>query len=91
MTDKIIKNAAQCVKCGDVIESTHRHDFRYCKCQAIAVDGGTAYLRRIGNPGDCIDLSITEDMPEEQQKARRDVLMANALKDNPSTGGWSKD
>lgn len=45
---KILKNAARCRKCGEEIESTHRHDFRWCSCGAIAVDGGTAYLRRCG-------------------------------------------
>jgi hypothetical protein len=40
----IIKNAARCKKCGDVIESTFRHDWVSCKCGAIFVDGGHAYL-----------------------------------------------
>lgn len=44
--NKIVRNAARCRKCGDVIESKHRHDFVYCKCGAIAVDGGKDYLRR---------------------------------------------
>ncbi len=47
-----MKNQARCKKCGDVIESKHRHDFVQCKCGAIAVDGGNAYQRRIGNPAD---------------------------------------
>ena len=42
----IIKNAAECRLCGDVIESTHRHDFVSCKCGEIFVDGGHDYLRR---------------------------------------------
>ena len=41
----IIRNAAQCAKCGDVIESTHRHDFVSCSCDEIFVDGGKEYLR----------------------------------------------
>jgi len=88
---KIIKNAARCVKCGDVIESTNCHDFKYCSCRAVAVDGGREYLRRVGNPGDCEDLSITDETPEEVRRFRENVFRANALKDNPSTGGWSKD
>ena len=54
---KIIRNAAQCVKCKSIIESKHRHDFQWCKCESIFVDGGLAYLRRGGNPEDFIDLS----------------------------------
>ena len=53
----IIKNKAKCLKCGDIIESTYRHDFKWCKCGAIAVDGGKDYLKRSGEPKDCKELS----------------------------------
>ena len=43
---KIIKNAIRCKHCGDVIESTHRHDFKECSCERVFVDGGLDYLRR---------------------------------------------
>lgn len=55
----IIRNAAQCAKCEDVIESTHRHDFVSCKCGAIFIDGGHDYLRGGGNPEDFISLVET--------------------------------
>lgn len=45
----ITKNAVRCKRCGDVIESKHRHDFVWCKCHSIAVDGGKDYLRRCGD------------------------------------------
>jgi hypothetical protein len=48
MNQKILRNMARCKRCGDLIESKHRHDFVRCTCGAIAVDGGTDYLRRIG-------------------------------------------
>lgn len=35
----------RCLKCKDVIQSMHRHDFVRCKCGAIFVDGGAEYLR----------------------------------------------
>ena len=53
----IIANKAKCKRCFSVIESRHRHDFVWCKCGAIAVDGGTSYIRRIGTPGDLEELS----------------------------------
>ena len=62
---KIIKNAIQCRKCGDIIESKHVHDFVSCSCGAVAVDGGHDYLRRCGNKEDIIELSIAEN--EENQ------------------------
>lgn len=43
---------AQCVKCGDYIRSTHRHDYITCFCGAISIDGGAAYTRCVGNFGD---------------------------------------
>lgn len=41
----ITKNAAQCRLCGEVIESTHRHDFKSCSCSEIFIDGGLDYTR----------------------------------------------
>ena len=58
---KILRNSATCNKCGDEIESWFGHDFKFCKCGAIAVDGGLNYLRRLGNPEDCTETSIVED------------------------------
>lgn len=42
---KLKKNAAQCKKCNDVIESKYRHHFVQCKCENIFVDGGLDYVR----------------------------------------------
>lgn len=39
-------NGVRCLKCGDEIYSTHQHDFKYCKCKQVFVDGGPAYRRR---------------------------------------------
>ena len=58
---KIIRNIARCKLCKDVIESGHVHDFKFCKCGAIFVDGGKHYLRRGGNNLDNVEeLSIME-------------------------------
>ena len=58
--NKIIVNKIKCKKCGDVIESTYRHDFKFCKCGAVAVDGGKDYLRRLGYEEDYEELSEIE-------------------------------
>ena len=55
--EKIITNKIRCKKCGDIIESTHRHDFKFCKCGAVAVNGGKDYLRRCGNHEEWEELS----------------------------------
>ena len=57
----ILTNKAQCKKCKDIIESYDRHDFKYCKCRAIFVDGGRDYLRRGGEVEDIIELSETDE------------------------------
>ena len=58
----VVTNKAQCRQCGDIIESIHRHDFKWCKCGAIAVDGGKSYLKRAAKDlGDIIELSETYD------------------------------
>ena len=67
---KIIKNAARCRKCGDVIESKHVHDFVWCKCGQIFVDGGHEYLRRgfKDSKDDFEDLSEFEEIPESEEE-----------------------
>lgn len=42
---KLTRSRLRCKKCDDIIESKHVHDFRYCKCGAIFIDGGLEYLR----------------------------------------------
>lgn len=53
-----MRNIAKCRKCGDVIESKHRHDFVWCECKAIAVDGGQDYFKRCGNFEDFIEIVL---------------------------------
>jgi len=43
---KIIHNRIKCNRCGQIIESVSRHDFKTCKCGSVSVDGGKEYLRR---------------------------------------------
>lgn len=65
MENRIILNRAKCKKCDDVITSYHVHDFVKCKCGAIAVDGGTEYLKRTGISSDMLELSIDTSFPYE--------------------------
>lgn len=43
---KIIRNAIRCNICGEIIESKSVHDFKFCSCGSVAIDGGHDYLRR---------------------------------------------
>lgn len=55
----LIQNEAKCLKCGDIVFSAHRHDFKSCSCGATSVDGGMAYVRRVGKPEDREERSMT--------------------------------
>lgn len=58
----IVRNSARCLACLDEVESTHRHDFKSCKCGNVFVDGGKDYLRRGCRTSAYEDTSIiTED------------------------------
>jgi hypothetical protein len=57
MIERVITNKIKCLRCETVLESVHRHDFRWCKCGKVAVDGGKEYRRRLGQPTDYIDIS----------------------------------
>lgn len=67
---KIIRNMIRCNTCGDTIESTSRHDFKYCKCGRVFVDGGHDYLRRgyTDSPEDFTELSeaVEDDSPTDR-------------------------
>ena len=63
MIKKIIKNQIKCKQCGDVIESTHVHDYKTCSCGAVAVDGGKEYMRR-SFPGGMSYQDAYEEMSE---------------------------
>ena len=60
ISEKISVNKIRCNFCGDIIESTHVHDFKTCKCGRVSVDGGHEYLRRcFKEVGDYEELSIS--------------------------------
>ena len=64
---RIIRNRIQCTRCLDIIESTHTHDFKWCKCGTVAVDGGKSYLKRSFkfSPDDFVELSDVEEKKEQ--------------------------
>ncbi len=58
-TTYIVSNQIKCLNCGDTPFSMHRHDFTWCECGSVAVDGGQDYLKRVGS--DWEEMSITID------------------------------
>lgn len=63
----IVTNKVKCDLCGDVIESTHRHDFKWCSCKNVAVDGGKDYLKRLFKENKFTDLSVEIEDPIEDE------------------------
>ena len=64
---KIIRHRIKCKQCDEIIESTRRHDFKFCKCGAVAVDGGKDYLRRVGNKDDYEELIEYEGRDDDEE------------------------
>ena len=53
------RHAIQCKKCLETIESKHDHDFKYCSCRAVGIDGGISDGNRIlGNLSDIDNRSM---------------------------------
>lgn len=61
----------QCLSCGKILESKHRHDFRKCSCEnETFVDGGDDYMRIGGK-----DLAKIEILEEEDGEVKRKRLI----------------
>ena len=58
VTKNLIKNRWECLYCGDVIESKYQYEYTTCKCGKSSCDGGTSYIRLVG------DLDMIQDMCE---------------------------
>lgn len=63
---QIILNRIQCNHCKDIIVSHSRHDFKWCSCGKVAVDGGTYYQHLTGELEDYTNLAIYSDAPFEE-------------------------
>ncbi len=60
MGRKILRNRIKCKQCGDIIESTSVHDFKFCSYGKVAVDVGKCYLNRTDSPNNREELSEFE-------------------------------
>ena len=83
--NKIRTNRIKCKKCGDIIESYHVHDFKWCSCKSVAVDGGREYLRRLGSPEDYEELSHHIQLAEIVTEGFEIIENAISKKDLPSS------
>lgn len=61
-------NSAQCTECQRVMISRNRHDFVTCVCGKLSIDGGSWYLRRVGEASVCKDLSVKYDEVRDDEE-----------------------
>lgn len=68
---RIIRNAARCKLCGDILESKRVHGLVECGRGAIAIEGGRRRLRRSGDILAIEELSetvkITDGVPPDEE------------------------
>ena len=58
----VLKNSIRCKKCNSILESKSTHDFNWCDCKSIFIDGGFDYCRYGGKGLDYIEnLSVIID------------------------------
>ena len=65
---KIKLNRIKCKLCEDIITSEYTHDFKWCKCHSVAVDGGNSYMKRCGELDNMENLSEWEEINNEENK-----------------------
>jgi hypothetical protein len=92
-------NAAKCLTCGVIIESTHVHDFKGCRCPEpedpaestrIFVDGGHEYIRRgFGAKARWWELAVAEE--HDWKKEKNDVSIARGGEESVPASGEAGD
>lgn len=60
----IIVHGAICSKCKAFVYSRYVHDFRWCPCESMAVDGGFDYLKI---SGECLETECRRIKVTRQQ------------------------
>ncbi len=58
--NKVLRNSAKCLKCGDVLASLSKYALIECSCGALAISGGLSRLERYGKKGDYVEKSLIE-------------------------------
>lgn len=61
----MIVSGVICNKCGCGIYSRSRHDFHWCSCNSVAVDGGRDYLKVLGSDYLITKFDLGEDITDK--------------------------
>ncbi len=76
-------NAIKCPSCKDTLFSRARHDFRWCSCKSVAVDGGLDYLK-VSFEGECpktLEIEISANKQELLDDWRSDANKYGIIKE----------
>jgi ribosome biogenesis SPOUT family RNA methylase Rps3 len=49
--ESVVLRGLRCPKCKEVVVSLHVHDFRWCGCKSLAIDGGSEYCKIVTDNG----------------------------------------
>lgn len=75
---KILRNAAQCLNCNDVIESTDSNPVVECSCGMIKIGGGTKMVRHFKGGKMLKQLTEYEPIVVDQSEVKPHEPMADA-------------
>lgn len=65
-SDAMKINAFKCPSCTALVFSRTRHDYRWCPCETIAVDGGLEYSRVVYKDNIPESILLELDVTKEQ-------------------------
>lgn len=78
-----MRNAVHCDNCNTTIESIHRHDFVRCACpsddDAVWVDGGHSYNRRMFGKNCRFDEIVEEFVPEPKHTLEHSAVVISGV------------
>lgn len=77
-------NAIKCPKCGEIIYSRAHHDFHWCHCNTVYIDGGFDYTRI----GFAPDTEPPKVFQFEVNATKKDLY--NDWNERKNKFGWSK-
>ena len=81
-----MRNRAKCKHCGDIIESFHRYDYVYCKCNEIGISGGSEeYHVAAKDFGNFLRIDDDDNELKVTIKDNVDIVQLNTLPDAPKT------
>lgn len=73
---------AKCAKCGDIVEVSHYHEFKSCKCGAIFLDYGDGYYSRTGGAPENFDKEFDKEQGIDRFKPFKGEQLLQPLDTN---------